>query len=162
MNTLIIIPEGWDSLGFQIQYVITLIIGLVAFGLLIVGIFWTNIINYYSGWYPVGMCTAVIGGFGSLCLLYPILTVCIQGSTYMKDYEVHGTVVSATNKFKSGTGDLTSIGKPVVLLDGLSTPLFVNDDRVLGMVGEEVDLRCHPVWRYHADAYFTCEVKTFN
>lgn len=162
MNAFLIIPDGFDNLGFQVGYVATFWIGCIGLILMVASIILVASVRYLSGWNPVGVIGGIVAGLAACALLYPILAFFIQGPEFMKDYEVHGKVLSATNKFDGGTGDLTSIGSPVVRLEGVQTPLFINDDRILGMVGEDVILRCNPVWRYHADAYYRCEIKTFD
>jgi hypothetical protein len=64
---------------------------------------------------------------------------------YWNWYKIEAQVTDVTNKFESGTGDLTS-GGYVLTIEGLETPLLTYDPRASQIEGEDVELLCTLDW----------------
>lgn len=96
---------------------------------------------------------AVFAGMGVLASI--LLAIPFQ-SKYLVYYNVDGTVLSVTNAFDSGSGDITS--SPVVRLDSLDHGVVVSDPRVMDLVGEEVTLLCSIEWVPYAADRLNCSI----
>ena len=66
-----------------------------------------------------------------------------------------GTILSATNTFVEGTGNLTG-GTYVVELDSTDELLLTGSARIQNMVGEEVTLICTRQWEPRTRDYWYC------
>ena len=82
--------------------------------------------------------------FGTLTLITAVALFIPFDGRYHQFFHASGEVISVTNSFIESSGDLSSV--PIVVVDGLSYPVSVDDQRILKMQGEVVDLTCAISW----------------
>lgn len=112
----------------------------------------------HEGLAMAGTITGVIGGLVILSLL-------VAAIPYQPKYwvltETQGELVSISNRFASGTGDVSGVTYTITLV-GDPTPRVVTDSRILGLsVGDEVSLTCSLEWVYGGADKSNCFLRDF-
>lgn len=147
------IPDGFTSLGWQLQLAASLPVFLVGLLLMIVAVValrrgWVE--GPFVGMFVVGWIAALTGG---ICLFFILVPF---NPTYWNDYRVEGRITSVSNTWTEDGGNLART--PVVTLDTVDRPLVIDDPRTVKLEGRDVSLTCTIDWHYRgADAY-TCRL----
>ena len=147
------IPDGFTSLGWQLQLAVSLPVFLVGLLLMIVAVVAISrafVPELFVAVLLVGGIAALMGGIFLFAILVPF------NPTYWDDYRVEGHVTSVSNTWTEDGGDLART--PVVTLDTVDRPLVIDDPRAVTLDGHDVTLTCTIDWHYRrADAY-TCRI----
>ena len=146
------IPDGFTSLGWQLQLTISLIVFLVGLLLMVVSVIaqrrdWVELFVFML---LVGGISALMGGIFLLSILVPF------NPTYWDDYRVEGSVTSVSNTWTEDGGNIA--GVPVVTLDTIDRPLVINDPRAITLEGHDVTLICTIDWHYRAADAYACRI----
>lgn len=146
------IPDGFTSLGWQLQLAVSLPVFLVGLLLMIVAVFalrrdWVELFAFMV---LVGGITALMGGISLLSILVPF------NPTYWDDYRVEGRITSVSNTWTEDSGNMART--PVVTLDTVDLPLVIDDPRTVKLEGRDVSLTCTIDWHYRAADAYTCRI----
>ena len=140
--------DGFEVIGLRFDLVV---LACVTFGSAILAallfvVWWVarkTGTGYDPGWgWGAAAVAAVIAGVASGAAFVAML-IPFQ-SLYHHWYSTSGVVVSVTNIFEGGSGELSP--GYVVELDSLDEPLVFTDPRILRTVGEEVNVACSVEW----------------
>lgn len=146
------IPDGFTSLGWQMQLAVSLPVFLV--GLLIMVV---SVIAKRRDWVELFVFMLLVGGIAVLTggiFLFGILVP--FNPTYWDDYRVEGSVTSVSNTWTEDGGNIA--GVPVVTVDTVDRPLVIDDPRAVFLDGYDVMLTCTIDWNYRAADEYTCRI----
>lgn len=142
MEVIAVMPHLW-------------IVPLVAGVLVVLGFLWFIGFerwfgNGYGGWQAVGVVWWVLGG---LTAVVSIILLMPYDSKYHVFYRLEGNIVSVTNSFEHGSGELSYT--PVVKLDTYDHPILMKSSRIMALEGKDVTLTCTLSWEpYGLDATY--------
>ena len=147
------IPDGFTSLGWQLQLAASLPVFLVGMLLMIVAVFALRrdfVPELFVAVFLVGGIAVLMGGIFLFGILVPF------NPNYWDDYRVEGRITSVSNTWTEDSGNMART--PVVTLDTVDRPLVIDDPRTVKLEGRDVTLTCTIDWHYRgADAY-TCRL----
>ena len=148
------IPDGFTSLGWQMQLAVSLPVFLVGLLLIAVAVIaprrnWVEEL-FVAEAFLVGGVAALTGGIFLFAILVPF------NPTYWDDYRVEGSVTSVSNTWTEDGGNIA--GVPVVTVDTVDRPLVIDDPRANTLEGHDVMLTCTIDWNYRAADEYTCRI----
>ena len=147
------IPDGFTSLGWQMQLAVSLpvfLVGLLLVVVAVVAISRAFVPELFVAVFLVGCIAALTGGIFLFGILVPF------NPAYWDDYRVEGRITSVSNTWTEDGGNMART--PVVTLDTIDRPLVIDDPRTVQLEGRDVSLTCTIDWHYRgADAY-TCRI----
>jgi hypothetical protein len=119
--------------------------------------------RFANDWIDSGWAFGAIMGsiFSGVLLIVTVVILIPFNAKYWTYDHVAGTVASVTNRFVSGTGDLSG-GDYVLGIAGQPGVYNVQDDRIQGVnVGGRVDLTCTVQWVYAGQDQNNCFIRSW-
>jgi hypothetical protein len=149
------------QLQFIIVPAVTLLFILVTLALIIIGRIregsWFSDSWGIHGW---GVGAVFTGVVATIMTLVSVVLFIPFNAKYLTFNEVVGKVDTATNRFVSGTGDLS--GDYILRISGQPGVYNVQDDRIQGVkVGDRVDLTCTVEWVYAGQDQNNCFIRSW-
>lgn len=108
----------------------------------------------------LGMAAAFLTTFAGFAILGTLILLIPFSPTYWTYNHVGGTVLSVSNRFVDGTGDLSS--DYVLRIQGQPGVYNVQDNRIQGItIGDPVDLTCTVQWVYAGQDQNNCFIRSW-
>jgi hypothetical protein len=118
-----------------------------------------NLVSYTKD--GLGVAGVFVSVFAGIAILVTAVLLIPFNPKYWVYEHVDGTVASVSNRFVSGTGDLSS--DYVLRIDGQPGVFNVQDNRIQGVkIGDPVDLTCAVQWVYAGQDQNNCFIRSWG